>query len=104
MFVLRPQSGGRVIRLLRCGSFSCPIYLSVGNSFSGVGGVPSGLTFRAFLLSGEGGIVTVKGPVRGPGIEALCLGLVLSSDVYRDQSLVRAGVDLPRAVSVKIFS
>lgn len=51
--------------LLGGGQFSCPIFVSRGGSFCGLGSLGGSRQFRIFLLSERGGVLLVKSPVQG---------------------------------------
>lgn len=94
LLFLRSGDRVRLLCTLGGGNFSCPIYVSRGSGLGHLGRFPSSVTFRAFLLSGSGGILTVKGPVLGPGVGRLCLGVVHKGSVMSATkgNVARAGI------------
>lgn len=98
LFIVRPGDGGRIGCVLRRGRFSYPIYVSSSSVFGGLGGFPTGVVCRAFLLSTNGGMITVKGPVRGSEVGGLCLSVVSKGGVASGGKDVRARVAISRAL------
>lgn len=92
-------------RAVEVSGFACPIYISALSSFGGLGRFPSSMEFRAFLLGGRGGIMTMNGPVRGPGVESLFLGVVSNNASLPSRGHPRARIGVRAlSVSLNVFS